>query len=66
VFWLGTVPAMTGVLALGGPLFGWLRRRLPVVSAGVLIALGLTTLVMRWGSAGAAGITHPTCHEVAP
>jgi uncharacterized protein len=62
-FWLGTVPAMTGLLALGGPLVDRIRRRMPVVSAGVLIALGLATLAVRWCDAGAAGVDAPTCHS---
>jgi sulfite exporter TauE/SafE len=66
VFWLGTVPAMTGVLALGGPLIDRLRRRLPAISAGVLIALGLATLAVRWHDAGATGVTAPSCHRGAP
>jgi sulfite exporter TauE/SafE len=65
VFWLGTVPAMTGVLAFGGPVIARLRRRLPVISACVLIALGLATLAVRWGDAGAPGVTSPSCHQVA-
>lgn len=66
VFWLGTVPAMTGVLALGGPLIDRIRRRLPAISAGVLIALGLATLAVRWHDAGATGVTAPSCHRGAP
>lgn len=62
VFWLGTVPAMTGMLALGGPVIARLRQRLPILSACVLIALGLTTLAVRWHNAGATAITAPTCH----
>ena len=63
VFWLGTVPAMVGVLALGGPVFEWLRRRMPVVTAIALIVLGLGTLALRWRDAGAGQVTHPSCHE---
>ena len=62
VFWLGTVPAMTGLLAIGGPLIAQIRRRLPVISACVLIALGLGTLAMRWRDAGPAGVVAPHCH----
>ena len=62
-FWLGTVPAMTGVLALGGPVIDRLRRRLPVISACVLIALGLTTIAVRWHDAGPPGVTAPHCHR---
>jgi len=66
VFWLGTLPAMTGALALGGPAIEHIRRRLPVISALVLIALGLATLAARWDMAGAAAITAPHCHGSAP
>jgi sulfite exporter TauE/SafE len=65
VFWLGTVPAMTGVLAFGGPVIDRIRRRLPVISACVLIALGLATLAVRWTDAGATGVTAPHCHQEA-
>jgi len=66
VFWLGTVPAMTGVLALGGPLVARARRKLPVITAGVMIALGLVTLATRWRDSGAIGATAPHCHRSAP
>jgi len=66
VFWLGTVPAMTGVLALGGPVIDRIRRRLPVISAVVLIGLGLATLAQRWGDAGVTGVTAPHCHGSVP
>lgn len=64
VFWLGTVPAMTGLLALAGPIVDRLRRRMPTVTAVTLIALGLGTLAMRWNDAGAQQVTRPSCHEV--
>jgi sulfite exporter TauE/SafE len=66
VFWLGTVPAMTGVLAFGGPALAWARRKLPVITAGVMIALGLLTLATRWGDAGVTGATTPHCHRSSP
>jgi len=66
VFWLGTVPAMTGILAFGGPIIAWARRKLPVLTAGVMIALGLVTLATRWRDAGATGVTTPHCHRSAP
>jgi hypothetical protein len=58
VFWLGTVPAMTGALVLGG----WLRTRVPIVTASALIVLGLGTLALRWADAGTAQVEHPHCH----
>lgn len=65
VFWLGTVPAMTGMFALGGAVVSGLRWRMPVISACVLLALGVATLTVRWHDVGAAGVTAPHCHEVA-
>jgi uncharacterized protein len=66
VFWLGTVPAMTGLLAIGGPAIAHLRRKLPVVSASLMIALGLVTLATRWPDAGASGGAAPHCHRSTP
>ncbi len=63
VFWLGTVPAMTGVLALGGPLVHWLRERMPAVTAVTLIVLGIGTLATRWADAGATQLSRPSCHD---
>lgn len=62
-FWLGTVPAMTGVLAIAGPLIARLRARVPVITACVLIALGLVTLASRWETTGAEAHCH--CHDTA-
>jgi sulfite exporter TauE/SafE len=58
MFWLGTVPAMTGVLVLGG----WLKRRMPIVTAIVLVALGVATLATRWTDAGVTQVEKPHCH----
>jgi sulfite exporter TauE/SafE len=66
VFWLGTVPAMTGLLTFGGPMIARARRKLPVITAGVMIALGLATLATRWRDSGASGATAPHCHRGAP
>ncbi|HEU0035839.1 MAG TPA: sulfite exporter TauE/SafE family protein [Kofleriaceae bacterium] len=62
-FWLGTVPAMLGVLTIGGPVIAWLRQRVPVVTALALIILGLGTLAIRWHDAGTQQVTHPNCHH---
>ena len=56
VFWLGTVPAMTGAFAIGD----WLKRRMPLVTAAVLVVLGLVTLANR---APYAGTPHCHCHQ---
>lgn len=61
-FWLGTVPAMVGVLAFAGPLLDRMRRNLPAITAGVLIVLGIGTLAMRWRDAGTTQVAHPHCH----
>jgi sulfite exporter TauE/SafE len=63
VFWLGTVPAMTGMLTFGGALIARLRVRLPVITACILMALGIATLATRWVDAGPTGVTHPHCHD---
>ena len=63
-FWLGTVPAMVGLLTLAGPLLARARRRLPTLTAVALIVLGLGTLAMRWRDAGATQVEHPHCHVV--
>lgn len=61
VFWLGTVPAMTGALALGGSLITRLRARMPVITACVLMVLGLSTLATRWSYVPTAPHCH--CHD---
>lgn len=61
-FWLGTVPAMVGLVGFAGPLFSRLRARLPAITAVMLIALGIGTLAMRWHDAGRA--TCLMCHGV--
>jgi len=61
-FWLGTVPAMVGLLGLAGPLVARLRARMPIVTAVALIAVGLATLGLRWHDAGTGQIVMPHCH----
>ena len=63
VFWLGTVPAMTGLLAFAGPLVARIRARMPAVTAVALIAVGLGTLALRWDDAGATQVEAPSCHD---
>lgn len=62
-FWLGTVPAMVGLLAFAGPLIAKLRVRMPALTAIALIMLGLGTLAVRWTDAGGAQVTAPHCHH---
>ncbi|HEY0250320.1 MAG TPA: sulfite exporter TauE/SafE family protein, partial [Kofleriaceae bacterium] len=57
-FWLGTVPAMVGVLGL----FGRVLVRARIVGAIAMIALGLGTLALRWSDAGTLRCHH---HESA-
>lgn len=61
-FWLGTLPGMVGLVGFAGPLFARIRARLPLVTALVLIALGLATLGMRWRDAGTGQVASPHCH----
>lgn len=60
-FWLGTVPAMVGLLRLAGPGLMAVRRRLPVVTAVALIAVGLASLALRWPDAGVRQVEQPSC-----
>ena len=53
-FWLGTLPAMVGVLGSFGPALARLRARMPAITAIALIVIGLGTLALRWHDAGQA------------
>ena len=44
LFWLGTLPVMTGLGLLAGSALGPLRRRLPLFTAGLLVLVGLLTV----------------------
>jgi sulfite exporter TauE/SafE len=68
-FWLGTLPMNLGLGVAMAPLLVRLRRRLPLVSAGLLIAFGCVALVVRApvpAAATAATSTtvpaEPSCH----
>jgi uncharacterized protein len=61
-FWLGTVPAMVGLLAFAGPVLARVRARIPAITAIVLIAIGLGTLALRWRDAGTVQVMAPHCH----
>lgn len=61
-FWLGTVPAMTGMLAFSGPLIARIRARMPTVTAIALVVVGLGTLALRWHDAGVTQVEAPSCH----
>ena len=63
-FWLGTAPAMIGLVRFAGPVIAAMRARMPVITAIVLVTLGLGTLAMRWQDAGTQQVAKPHCHEV--
>lgn len=54
-FWLGTVPVLAGLGIAAQRAFGPLRRRLPVVTAALLLALGLFTIGTHFHGASAGG-----------
>ncbi len=62
-FWLGTVPAMVGLLRMTGPLLARVRVRMPSITATALIVVGLGTLAMRWRDAGTTQVQTPHCHH---
>ena len=64
-FWLGTLPAMVGLLSLGGGLLTTLRNKRPILIAIVLVGMGVFTLATRWRDAGTHGVTAPSCHNPA-
>jgi sulfite exporter TauE/SafE len=60
-FWLGTVPAMVGLIALAGPAFARIRARMPAITAVAVLAIGLGTLAVRWRDAGTTQVVAPHC-----
>jgi sulfite exporter TauE/SafE len=65
-FWLGTAPAMIGLVRFAGPLVATLRARMPALTAIVLVTLGLGTLALRWRDAGVSQVKTPHCHQAKP
>ncbi|HEX5063917.1 MAG TPA: sulfite exporter TauE/SafE family protein [Kofleriaceae bacterium] len=61
-FWLGTVPAMVGLLRVTGPVLARIRARMPAITAVALIVLGFGTLALRWRDAGITQVDKPHCH----
>ena len=72
LFWLGTLPVMAGLGLLAQSALGPLRRRLPLLTAGLLVAVGLLTVAGKFrpmsamhhtpalpGAAGAHGMHGP-------
>jgi sulfite exporter TauE/SafE len=62
-FWIGTVPAMVGLMRFAGPAVERIRARMPAVTAIALIAIGLGTLALRWRDAGVVAVEAPHCHD---
>jgi sulfite exporter TauE/SafE len=62
-FWIGTVPAMVGLLRFAGPVVERIRARMPALTALALIAIGLGTLALRWRDAGTVAVEAPHCHD---
>lgn len=62
-FWLGTAPAMIGVVRVAGPLIARMRAKMPAITAIVLVAAGLGTLALRWQDAGTTQVRTPHCHH---
>lgn len=65
-FWLGTVPAMVGLITMAGPVFSRIRSRMPAITAFAVLALGLGTLAFRWRDAGSTQVTAPHCPHCHP
>ena len=53
-FWAGTVPVLAGVGALAQRAAGPLRARLPVLTAALLVVLGVLTVAGKFQPAHAA------------
>jgi hypothetical protein len=66
-FWAGTVPVMAGLGAVAQRALGPLRRRLPVVTASILVVFGLLAVsgVLRPGVMGAHPAA-PCCTHARP
>lgn len=60
-FWLGTVPAMVGLVTLAGPAVARMRARMPAITAIAVLVIGLGTLAMRWRDAGITQVVAPHC-----
>lgn len=60
-FWLGTVPALLGVGAASRLLSAPIRRRLPAVTAAILLLLGIAVVAGRAGRAGEIAAAPDAC-----
>ena len=63
-FWAGTVPMMTCVAAGAGRLLGPLQRRLPLVSAALVLALGVFSLAGKLRAPAAIDHAHTSMLHV--
>jgi sulfite exporter TauE/SafE len=63
-FWLGTVPLMAAVGLGAQRLLGRFRTRLPLVTASVLVILGVLTVAGRFTPASAAHASTPDATHV--
>lgn len=63
VFWAGTLPVLVGASTLLGPILGRFRRRWPLVTGAVLIALGMVVLVARVPLVRSHEAAQPSCHR---
>lgn len=61
-FWLGTAPAMIGIVRFAGPVVARMRARMPALTAIVLVTVGLGTLALRWRDIGTTQVERPHCH----
>jgi sulfite exporter TauE/SafE len=59
LFWLGTLPVMAGLGLLAQSALGPLRRRLPLLTAGLLVVVGLLTIAGKFQPM-------PAMHHVLP
>ncbi len=60
-FWLGTVPVMAGLGLLAQQAMGPLRRRLPLVTAAMLVVLGFFTLAGKFQAMAAPHTAAAAC-----
>lgn len=64
-FWLGTVPVLAGIGIAAQRAFGPLRRRLPLLTAALLVVLGIATIGGHFHAATAKGGHCSKCAEEA-
>jgi hypothetical protein len=45
IFWLGTLPMLTAIVAGAGRILGPLSRRMPIATAMIVLVLGVLSIV---------------------